>query len=84
MGSGTRKPETQEKNLTFLVPEPDPNLRNGTRSRPEPDFCYPNPSIVMLSGSQNSPKSEENPTFLVPELDPNPAFDTRTHHYKQT
>ena len=40
MGLGTRKPKTQEKNPTFLVAEPDPNLINGTRTQPEPDFWF--------------------------------------------
>ena len=47
MGSGTQKPKTREENPTFLVPEPNPNPRNGTRTQPKPDFCYLNPSIVM-------------------------------------
>ena len=32
MGSGTRKPETQGTNLTFLVTEPDPNPTFATRT----------------------------------------------------
>ena len=66
MDSGTRKPETQGKTPTFLLPEFD--------------FCYPNPSIVMYSGRQNPtflvPKPE-NGTRTRPEPDfcyPNPSL----------
>ena len=40
MKSGTRKSETWEENLTFLVPKPD--RRNDTQTRTAlPDFWYP-------------------------------------------
>ena len=32
MGTRTRKPETRGKNPTFLLPEPDPNLKTNTRT----------------------------------------------------
>ena len=34
------------KTQKFLIPEPDPNPRNGTRTQPEPNFCYPTTSLT--------------------------------------
>ena len=40
LGTSTCKPETQGETRNFLLPEPDPNPRNDTRTQPEPKFCY--------------------------------------------
>ena len=42
---GYNNPKTQGKNPTLLIPEPEPTPRNTTWTRPEPNFCYPNPSL---------------------------------------
>ena len=75
------KQQFNSQRLKTQKPRGKPNFFV-TRTRemvPEPDFCYPNPSsIVMWSGSREPKNSDENPTFLVPEPDfccyPNPSL----------